>query len=104
MLTCVVWEPQTVWLPRRSGMSEAVLQYIEARAFGCCAWSDEGGTPTDATGLMVVVLLLAVTSAVSYLAGMRRGAAKASGEGEPGERGRQEEGSALLGKAAGHQR
>ena len=35
---------------------------------------------------------------------MRRGAAKASGEGEPGERGRPEEGSALLGKAAGHQR
>mgnify|MGYP001986534034 CR=1 FL=1 len=33
---------------------------------------------------MVVVVLLAVTSAVSYLAGMRRGAAKASGEGEPG--------------------
>ena len=85
-------------------MSEAVLQYIEARAFGCCAWSGGGGTPTAAGGLMVVVLLVAVTSAVSYLAGMRRGAAKVSGEGQPGERGRQEEGSALLGKGAGHQR
>ena len=86
-------------------MSEAVLQYIEARAFGCCTWSGGGGTPTVAGGLMVVVVLLvAVTSAVSYLAGMRRGAANVSGEGQPGERGRQEEGSALLGKGAGHQR
>ena len=86
-------------------MSEAVLQYIEARAFGCCAWSGGGGTPTVAGGLMMgVVLLVAVTSAVSYLAGMRRGAANVSGEGQPGERGRQEEGSALLGKGAGHQR
>lgn len=28
----------TVWLPQRQGMSEAVLEYIETRALGCCSW------------------------------------------------------------------
>lgn len=29
----------TVWLPQRQGMSEAVLDYIETRVGGCCSWA-----------------------------------------------------------------
>ena len=85
----------TVWLPQRQGIPESVLDYIEARALGCCSWAAGAGSSAAVAAEMgLAVLILAAVAALCFFAGRRRAQTEMRSELE-GQR-NEEEGAGLL--------
>jgi hypothetical protein len=93
----------TVWLPQREGMPSVVLDYIEARALGCCSWTaaavDGASAPMLVAAAGAMVAVAAVLAAAAFSVGRRRGETEmADKRDEELERQKQSgEASALLG-------